>query len=169
MKGKVSSMSNKHLSVWGVGPIYVSTISITTFILVVLNLSGKLPTYDFSIPLLPIILGSLLIIIGIVLWITAVVLCKLTNKIKENILVTDGVFAYVRNPIYSAFMLICTGIIVLLNNLFLLFFPVLYWLFLTILLIHTEEKWLRKVYKEEYEKYCRTVNRCIPFYKRRAK
>ena len=155
-------MNNKHLSVLGVGPIYVSTILIITCIAVTLNVNNKLPTYAFPVPLLPILIGIMLITIGIALWISAVVFSKLTAKIKGNTLITTGVFAYVRNPIYSAFMFICTGAIVITNNMILLILPFLFWIFLTLLMIHTEEKWLRNLYKDAYDEYVKKVNRCIP-------
>ena len=28
----------------------------------------------------------------------------------------------------------------------------------------TEEKWLKNLYGVEYEEYCRSVNRCIPWF-----
>ena len=155
-------MKNKHLSVWGVGPIYVSTILLCTCVVVILELHQKLPIYEFSTPVLSIIIGIVLIIIGAILWISAAVFSKLTTKVKKNTLITNGVFAYVRNPIYSAFMFACTGVIVILNNIILLIVPLLFWILLTLLMINTEEKWLKELYKEEYDEYCKKVNRCIP-------
>ncbi|MBQ9416639.1 MAG: hypothetical protein IJU20_07360 [Clostridia bacterium] len=49
------------------------------------------------------------------------------------------------------------------NNLRLLFLPLAYWLFLTILLRQAEEKWLFAAFGEGYEAYCCRVNRCIPW------
>ena len=49
-------------------------------------------------------------------------------------------------------------------DLFFLILPFAYWLFLTILLKNTEEKWLRELYGKEYEEYCRRVNRCWPWF-----
>ena len=155
-------MNEKHLSVWGIGPVYVITIIIITIVTMLLQLKGSIITYKFIDDLFAIIVGIAFIVLGIILWISAVVFSKLTKKIKSNFLITTGVFAYVRNPIYSAFMFICTGVIITLNNLVLLIIPILYWALLTILLINTEEKWLRKLYKDEYDRYCKTVNRCIP-------
>ena len=155
-------MNKNHLSVLGVGPIYVAIIVMTTIFIVLLQLNHIIPTYKIPVDFLAIIIGIVFIVIGIVLWINAVVFSKLTSKIKSNTLVTSGVFSYVRNPIYSAFMFICTGIIVSLNNILLFFVPILYWILLTILLINTEEKWLRNLYKQDYETYCNKVNRCIP-------
>lgn len=36
--------------------------------------------------------------------------------------------------------------------------------YMTVFLINTEEKWLRKQYGQEYENYCKKVNRCIPWF-----
>ena len=38
-----------------------------------------------------------------------------------------------------------------------------YWIFMTVLMKCTEEKWLKNLYGGEYEEYCRRVNRCIPW------
>jgi protein-S-isoprenylcysteine O-methyltransferase Ste14 len=114
-----------------------------------------------KIPL--IIIGILFILFGIYLWVNAVIVCKLDDNIRSNKLVTTGVYAYVRNPIYSAVLLVCTGAIIIANNLYLLVLPVIYWAFLTILMKNTEEKWLLNVYGDEYINYCKKVNRCIPF------
>ena len=35
--------------------------------------------------------------------------------------------------------------------------------FTTMLMICTEEKWLKSLYGREYKGYCRKVNRCIPW------
>lgn len=110
-----------------------------------------------------IIIGILFILFGIYLWVNAVIVCKLDDNIRSNKLVTTGVYAYVRNPIYSAVLLVCTGAIIIANNLYLLVLPVIYWAFLTVLMKNTEEKWLLNMYGDEYINYCKKVNRCIPF------
>ena len=99
------------------------------------------------------------------MWISAITISKIDYGIKNNKLVTTGIYAYVRNPIYSAFLFICTGIILFENNLYLLILPIFYWFFLTVLMKKTEEKWLINMYGKEYEDYCRKVNRCIPYFK----
>ena len=38
------------------------------------------------------------------------------------------------------------------------------WFILTVVLINTEEKWLLKVYGDEYAEYKKRVNRCIPWF-----
>ena len=158
-------MSEKYLSVFGVGPLYVTTIITTTLVAILLHRCTIIPNFELFSNLFAIILGIFVIIEGIILWVSAVIFSHLTAKIKCNKLVTNGVFAYVRNPIYSAFMLLCTGILICFNNLILLVLPVFFYLFLTILLIRTEEKWLKALYKQAYVDYCKRVNRCIPMVK----
>ena len=104
-------------------------------------------------------IGFLLVAVGAALWFLAVFRAKIDDGITNNHLVTDGVYALVRNPIYSAFLSVCTGTLMIYGNLWLLILSVLYWLFLT-----AEEKWLKNLYGAEYEEYCRRVNRCIPWF-----
>lgn len=97
------------------------------------------------------------------MWYSAVFRAKVDGHIKGNTLATTGVYAWVRNPIYSAFLLGCTGVLLMANNLWLLILPVVDWAFLTVLMKHTEEKWLAKLHGKKYADYCRRVNRCIPW------
>lgn len=131
---------------------------------IILTKNISLLNNEISALMIPlIIIGILFILFGIYLWVNAVIVCKLDDNIRSNKLVTTGVYAYVRNPIYSAVLLVCTGAIIIANNLYLLVLPVIYWAFLTVLMKNTEEKWLLNVYGDEYINYCKKVNRCIPF------
>ena len=154
----------EHLPLFGVGLIYVYTVAILTLLAF---LCRNLPVFEAgkltSIRSLLIILGSILIVLGAVMWIMAVIVSKVDDNIKKNQLVTTGIYAWVRNPIYSACMFACTGVILMIGNVFFFVMPFIYWLFMTILMKHTEEKWLRDLYGQEYEDYCKRVNRCIPF------
>lgn len=111
------------------------------------------------------ILGIISILLGVILYLKAVFFDKIDTYVKKNQLIITGVYAYVRNPIYSAFMFVCTGILCIYANLILLFLPFVYWAFMTMLMKYTEEKWLYDLYGEEYIHYCRRVNRCIPWKK----
>lgn len=154
----------KHLSMYGVGPIYGAVIIIVTIVAVI---AGHIPIFDggnINVLKVPsIILGILLIIFSVVIWFNALFRAKIDDGITGNRLVTTGIYAFVRNPIYSALMFICTGVLLISSNAF--FYPLFffYWIFMTILLKCTEEKWLKNLYGKEYEEYCRRVNRCIPW------
>jgi protein-S-isoprenylcysteine O-methyltransferase Ste14 len=156
----------KHLPLFGVGPIYGMTIILATAAGIIMSEKGFLSSGKYEglkVPLL--IIGIILMAFGISVWIAAVIKAKIDENIKNNHLVTTGIYAYVRNPLYSAFMIVCTGLILCTNNLWLLILPILYWIGMTLLMKATEEKWLKDLYGEQYVNYCQKVNRCIPWFK----
>ena len=158
---------NGQLPLFGVGPIYVAVIILLTVAGILLSVY-VIPNGSFDFLLIPFsVIGSLLIIGGLYLWVDAVLKSKIDEGIKNNKLVTTGIYACVRNPIYSAFLFACTGALLIANNLWLLILPPVYWLFLTVLMKQTEEKWLKERYGKEYEEYCKKVNRCIPWFAQR--
>lgn len=110
------------------------------------------------------VIGVVLLVVALYIWISAVVVSKINEQIKKNSLVTNGIYAWVRNPVYAAFMIACTAALVLANNLWLLLLVPIYWLALSILMKCTEEKWLAKTYGETYKSYCKNTNRCIPWF-----
>ena len=112
------------------------------------------------------IVGIILIILGIVLWVQAVIISRIDKNITENKLLTTGAYAWVRNPIYSAFTIVFTGILCIQNNLILLVLPFIYWLFLSII-VKKEETVLEKTFGQEYLIYKSKVNRCIPWFPKR--
>ena len=152
---------SKTLPIYGVGPIYVISCLILTIIALILNYYKIIPVLKF-LDLFMIIFGILFIIIGAILWLSAVLLTQIDRKIKEGKLITTGIYSIVRNPIYSAFLFIFTGIIFLVNNIYLLVLPITFWIYLTILLKLTEEKWLKDKFTYEYNRYSKNVNRVIP-------
>ncbi|UQK58688.1 methyltransferase family protein [Fenollaria massiliensis] len=101
--------------------------------------------------------------LGLYLWIEAVIVQKINKKVKKNKLITTGVYSIVRNPVYSAFLFIFTAILLFTSNCILLILPLVFWAFLTILMKNTEEKWLKNEFGKEYEEYLKEVNRVIPW------
>lgn len=157
----------EHLPYMGVGPVYVAVILILTAAGIAMSSAGYLPAANIQVLRIPgKIMGILLIALGAAFWWSALFQAKVDEHIKNNTLATTGVYAWVRNPIYSAFLMACTGALLLANNLWLLVLPVVFWAFLTVLMKNTEEKWLEKLHGEKYRKYCRQVNRCIPWFRK---
>ena len=157
-------MKKNHLPILGVGPMYVITIILMTVISIILSTTRMIPIITFTnIRLIFVLIGILCFIIGITLWLKAVIIDRLDAHIIKNELVTTGVYAYVRNPVYSAFMFVCTGVLLIYGNLVLLVLPIIYWGFMTVLMKLTEEKWLEDLYGKEYVQYRQRVNRCIPW------
>lgn len=154
----------KHLPLFGIGPIFVISIIMITAIAITLSVMDIFYIGNLKILYIPfIVTGVLFILLGIIFWLSAIFQSKLWKQIINNKLITTGIYAYVRNPVYSAFLMMCTGAILLANDLWLCVLPFVYWIFLTVLIKNTEEKWLTKVYGKQYIDYCKNVNRCIPF------
>ena len=144
-------MEKGHLPILGVGPLYVVTIILMTIISITLSATGIISVITFAnIRLIFVLIGILCFIIGITLWLKAVIIDRLDAHIIKNELITTGVYAYVRNPVYSAFMFVCTGVLLIYGNLVLLVWPIIYWGFMTVLMKLTEEKWLENLYGKEY-------------------
>lgn len=161
--------SKPHLPIMGVGPAYVISIVLLSILSIFADTAHfhlSRPTSAF-LKTFSYIVGFLLILSGLLIYFLAIK-AKITNSIKENILVTQGIYAVVRNPIYSAWLFICTGALFLYGNLILaLILFLVFWLSLTILMKCTEEKWLTKLYGEAYLEYCKKVNRCLPWFQQK--
>ena len=162
----MSLLAEKHLSLLGIGPVYVGCIAILTAIGLGFSVAGKIPIITIvQLNKVFFVCGLVCIVLGIVLWLNGTLFSKLDYSIKTNQLVTGGIYAFVRNPIYSAFMFLFTGILLLYGNILLFILPLVYWLLMTLLLKASEEKWLSELYGEEYLAYCKRVNRCLPWYR----
>lgn len=159
-----------HLPVFGVGPFCVYAMLGLLVAFLVLRYLGLLDDGDLSEYKIPmIIIGIVLIIFAIYMWIQAVIIDKVGDKIVGNHLLTTGIYAFVRNPIYSAAAIGFIGIGLCFFNAYIFLLIPIYWAFITLLMIFTEERWLLKLYGQEYIDYCRRVNRVIPWFPRRKR
>ena len=156
----------EYLPVMGVGPVCIAIMIAFTAAGIALVKFGVLAGGNVNgtrTAILFVICGILCIAGGIVLWCAAVFGARIDIKIKSNRLATGGVYALVRNPIYSAFLFICTGALLFCRNRYVLILPPLFWLYLTVFMKLTEEKWLAERFGDEYGAYCKRVNRFIPW------
>lgn len=159
------ALSKQHLPIYGVGPFYGIGIIAATAGGILLSRGNLLAAGRVPALRLPFLAAGLgLLALGVFVWAKAAF--RIDRYITSNRLCTDGIYAFVRNPCYSGILLMCTGALLLANNLFLLPLPFVYWLALTVLMKHTEEKWLYDLYGQEYLDYCKRVNRCIPWFRR---
>ena len=155
----------KHLPVYGAGPLYgggiilltVAAVAVSKYKILYYGIPDSLGVW-FSVA------GLLLFGLGVYIWIRAVLIDKLADSVKANRLLTTGIYAWVRNPIYTALLFICTGVLFWSRDIWLLALPFVFWAALTALMKRTEEKWLKELYGAEYEEYCQRVNRCIPWF-----
>lgn len=107
--------------------------------------------------------GIILSLAGVSVWFIGALKSGMDKNITENILKTDGIYAWVRNPMYSGIWLLIIGISLMWHNIFILPFLLVDWMIITDVLKNTEEKWLLDLYGEEYKKYKVKVNRIIPW------
>ena len=155
----------KHLPLFGVGPVIIAFQILITVIGIIASYRGCFDAGKIGLLNIPLkTIGVVLIIFGFYLNYSAKRKSKLFEMVAENKLITTGVYSIVRNPVYSAVLLACTGAVYIANNMFLFFIPVICWIYMTVFLKLTEEKWLADLYGEEYIEYCKKVNRCIPWF-----
>lgn len=161
-----SSKEKNHLPIYGIGPLLCSPMAMLTAVGIYCSSKGILPGVieNKAINIILFVAGILLILEGIVLFFTADLNGALKDNIEANKLKTDGSYKFVRNPCYCLFLLGCTGAVLIAHNVLLFVLPVLFYTEMTVVLIHTEEKWLADLYGQEYANYCKRVNRCIPWF-----
>ena len=84
------------------------------------------------------------------------------RRVYADDLVTTGIFAHCRNPLYVGNILILAGLGIASNSLIFLavFLPI--FLFFYQAIVMAEEDFLRNKFGKEYFKYCMKVNRWIP-------
>lgn len=84
------------------------------------------------------------------------------GSVHADELFVGGPFALTRNPLYVGNVLIATGFLVLLGNLFALAIGVPVTILAYQSIISTEERYLRTRFGQQYENYIRTVPRWLP-------
>lgn len=152
---------------FGVGPYLIYGIALLNAIVVILT------SYVFHIGIMDggwiwIFWGAgvFLIALGITIWFIGAMRSDMDENITENKLKTDGIYAWVRNPMYTGWWFATVGVTFMWHNMLLVPMILVDWMILTIVLMNTEEKWLLDVYGEEYAEYKKRVNRCIPWKKK---
>ena len=157
----------KHLS--GVGIVCVCFISAITIAAVICSIVFEALDFgrDWNGRVFAIIGGVFLILLGIVL-VVAYYISKGIYEASEDerslSLITKGIYRWVRNPFYSGVLMINTGVLLIHGNFIFLFFPAIYWAFMTAMIKRTEEKWYKLRFAGEYDRYCDRVNRLIPWF-----
>ena len=114
------------------------------------------------------IFGSIIIIFGISIIISAIILFK---KYKTTIapfkpsnatkLIVSGVYKFSRNPMYLGLLLVLSGISTILNPIGGLFLIPLFILYLNLFQIIPEENAMINLFKDEFLEYKKNVRRWI--------
>ncbi|MCS4484124.1 isoprenylcysteine carboxylmethyltransferase family protein [Gleimia sp. 6138-11-ORH1] len=157
-------------SVFGVGPVFVAGSFLPTGLATVFwgcgfFAGGQFSTLGWVYALR--FLALLLLLVGVFFWAGTVFWGKMVQQIRAGVLMTSGFYAWVRHPLYAGVLLVNCGILLGLANFWVWWLPFLYWGFLTVLLKHTEEKWLLAKFGSTYVEYTHRVNRCWPWFPKR--
>ena len=111
------------------------------------------------------LIGILLMLVAArIQWLSGVK-SGVSTSFQSNELKMTGIYARTRNPIYFSWWLCSSGAILCVHNVWLLLLIPIQWVILTVVIIHTEEKWLYELHGEAYKDYCARVNRWIPLKK----
>jgi protein-S-isoprenylcysteine O-methyltransferase Ste14 len=150
------------MSIWGVGVklIFLSFLYALIMMLVTFLYPEIFVFEDF--PVVVQVFSAILLSIGIPFLVLSG--RKLTANFSNNKLITDGVFKYVRNPIYSAWILfIIPALSILSSSTLVMTTPVFSYILFKIL-IRKEDENLEKVYGDQYREYKANVNELVPWF-----
>ena len=84
------------------------------------------------------------------------------KKVYADTLVTNGIFAYCRNPLYLGNILIVSGLGVVADSAVFYFIGIPLFVLAYVAIIKAEENFLSGKFGEEYRQYCGKVNSLIP-------
>jgi protein-S-isoprenylcysteine O-methyltransferase Ste14 len=118
----------------------------------------------FADPLLAMIIGFTVTIIGQVIRVATIGLRYIirggkNRRVYAEDLVTDGIFAHCRNPLYVGNILILVGLGIASNSLLFMVVCTPVFLFFWQVIVLAEENFLRNKFGEAYDRYCKDVNR----------
>jgi len=134
------------------------------------------PVFQLSFSILPEILtnqfiesiflkisGVILILLSLILWTITLIHFKTSLRFgldenNKDKLITTGIFSFSRNPFFLSLDLYFLGVALIFPSPFFIVFTVL-----AVVSVHffilKEERFLQKVYRDEYEKYAKKVRR----------
>jgi protein-S-isoprenylcysteine O-methyltransferase Ste14 len=151
------------MTIWGIGVklilfsfFYAILMSLITFLYQDLFIINAV-SYHTIIPI-----SAILLFVGIPFLVVSG--RKVTKDFKKGHLITDGVFAFVRNPIYSAWIIFIIPALTLLSKSILIFSTSIFSYILFKILIKQEDLYLEQKFGEKYLKYRSQVNEIVPWF-----
>lgn len=149
------------MNIFGIGPMIAAT-GVTSFVAVILFRVARGHLSQWAFPReAGIGAGAILVAVGLYFWLDSVRL--IATRFKKDVLITTGVYRFVRNPMYAAFIVfIVPGLSLLLDD------PMITLSSASMLLvfksgIHREEEYLRERFGCAYLDYLRRVRQIVPF------
>ena len=158
-------MTGSPMPKYGKGFLFVPITTVLTIAAIVL---GHIPPITSGIPSNQIFryiyigFGALLIAAALILIVNAINDSDILTNAQMGKLVTTGIYSKTRNPMYAGVLFACTGALFISGNAFMYALPILYWLFLTVLVQKTEEPLLLNRFEDEYKEYMENTYRVFP-------
>lgn len=117
--------------------------------------------------LYPIIIGLIITVAGqairaATIGLTYIIRGGKNKKVYAKELVTTGIFAHCRNPLYVGNILMLAGVGILSNSLLYVVVMIPFFIFVYQAIVLAEENFLRNKFGEQFKNYCAKVNRWIP-------
>jgi len=149
------------MTIFGIGLLMVASGGFSLGLILLLEAVGGVRltwTTTHDDVLIP--LGAIFAAVGFYFWLSGVRMVR--KAFYEEKLMTEGVYAYTRNPMYAAFILFLIPALSLLMNdvLIILTSAILYAVFR--INIGKEEDFLQRQFGEDYRRYAEKVPRLIP-------
>ena len=144
---------------WGIGPKFAFA-SVAVGIIVILVNGFVFPALILRFNPFTFLSGIILILLGATL--CAIAAVQVHRAFDQGKLITEGAYAYVRNPVYAAcVLLIAPGLVLVTAFLLLTVMPfVMYFLIRTLTV--EEDEYLEQKFGKEYLEYKKRVNSIIP-------
>ena len=153
------------MPLFGVGPYMIAGMGALSLAGILLSgnlLKSGIITGTWAVVLH--VVGGILIAVGLVIWYIGAARSDMDDHIADNKLKTDGIYAWLRNPMYTGWWFLLNGITSQWHNAWLFLLILIHWVLMTIVMKNTEEKWLKKLFGRSYVDYCKKVNRFIPWF-----
>jgi protein-S-isoprenylcysteine O-methyltransferase Ste14 len=117
--------------------------------------------------LYPVIIGLVITVTGQIIRCVTIALAYIIRggkdrKVYAEDLVTNGIFAHCRNPLYAGNILMLTGVGILSNSLVYVVVVIPVFLFIYHSIVLAEENFLRNKFGDQFNSYCDSVNRWFP-------
>ena len=149
------------MDIWGIGPrIAISGFPSFIATLIIGSRLEYLGYWFFPMSIVT-ALGIALVIVGVYFWLDSVRL--IIVRFKSGVLITEGVYRLVRNPMYTGFIVfIVPGLSLILNNPLIILSSIVMLLVFK-MSIYKEEQYLKQQFGVAYQDYVSKVKQIIPF------
>lgn len=110
------------------------------------------------------VIGIILIVVGLFISIAGVIefrSFKRMSGLSADKLVTSGIYRWSRNPQNAGWGLVLIGIALTGRSGVALVLAFLFWLVIDFYIVNIEEKYLKMIFSDQYERYCATTPRYL--------